>query len=131
LSAPVTGFTAFLVAPMLERRIEEVARRGRVDPGLLAEVRATAALVRLASEEWQARRIAADGNAEMGSAAIGPPLGHDEIDTVEAGAMLSLTARRVRQLIASGQLEGRHVGGRWLVSRESCDLLRETRRAAS
>jgi excisionase family DNA binding protein len=129
LCAAVSGFSAFVIAPLLERRLEELARQG-VHPDLLVEARRTFEAVRVSADEWQAWRIAADGNAAVPSAAVPSPSGHDEISADEAGAVLGVKARRVRQLLDAGQLEGRRVGGRWLVSRASVDVLRETRRAS-
>jgi hypothetical protein len=129
LVAPVSGFSAFVIAPLLERRLVEVARQG-VHPDLLAEARVTAVAVRRAAEEWTSWRTAADGSAAVESAAMPASSGHDEISVAAAGAMLGVRPRRVRQLLEEGRLEGRRVSGRWLVSLGSVELLREARRSA-
>jgi excisionase family DNA binding protein len=46
-----------------------------------------------------------------------------EITTDEAAAMLTLTARRVRQLARSGALAGRQVGKTWLLDEASVRLV--------
>jgi excisionase family DNA binding protein len=40
----------------------------------------------------------------------------DDISVAEAAEILGVSARRVRALLESGQLRGRRVGGRWLLS---------------
>jgi excisionase family DNA binding protein len=48
----------------------------------------------------------------------------DWMSTTDAAATLGLTADRVRQLIASGALDARRVGGRYLVRRDDVDARR-------
>jgi excisionase family DNA binding protein len=45
----------------------------------------------------------------------------DWISTADAAAVLGLTADRVRQLVASGALDARRVGGRYLVRRDGVE----------
>ena len=37
----------------------------------------------------------------------------------EAGRIAGLTGRRIRQLLAAGEIEGINIAGRWLVNRDS------------
>ena len=39
----------------------------------------------------------------------------------EAGKIADLTGRRIRQLLAEGQIVGKNIAGRWLVRRDSLD----------
>ena len=50
----------------------------------------------------------------------------DWISTADAAAALGLTADRVRQLVASGALDARRVGGRYLVRRDGVEARIET-----
>ena len=152
LVAPVSGFSAFVAAPLLERRVEELARQG-VPAALLAEVRGTSRAVRAAGDEWARWKAAADSVAavaEIAEAAGEEMLrgsSHDEwisteaagqgcaryralddrISTEAAALMLGVTRRRVLQLLADGQLEGGRNGRRRLVSRRSAVTLRDVR----
>jgi hypothetical protein len=132
LGAHGRGFAAWLFALELERtlpvRLDSLA--GSASPELLAQARAALADLREAGCQWQAWRTAADGTAAIKSAVMPTDSRHDDISTGEAAAMLGVKPRRVRQLIDAAQLEGRLLGGRWLVSRQSVDMLREARRAS-
>ena len=37
----------------------------------------------------------------------------------EAGKIADLTGRRIRQLLAEGEIDGQNIAGRWLVKRDS------------
>ncbi len=50
----------------------------------------------------------------------------DWMSTADAAAALGLTADRVRQLVASGALDARQVGGRYLVRRDGVEARVET-----
>lgn len=78
------------------------------------ELEATRRAIRRAAREYEALPIAEDGSAATALAEVAP-LSPDEITTNEAGALLGLGERRVRQLAAEGM--GRQVGGRWLLDR--------------
>ncbi|KZE22441.1 helix-turn-helix domain-containing protein [Brevibacterium casei] len=47
-----------------------------------------------------------------------------------AGALLGLSARRVRQLVSSGELEAEKVGSEWIITRTAIDDYLATRKAA-
>lgn len=74
------------------------------------------ASVRMALED--AARIATPGNrllpeSETGTQSLS--MGEDTVTTDEAASRLGVGSRRVRQLLASGELTGRLVAGRWMV----------------
>lgn len=52
----------------------------------------------------------------------------DDLSVAEAALVLGVSARRVRALLESGQLPGRQVGGRWLLSSRAVEQRREVPR---
>jgi excisionase family DNA binding protein len=54
-----------------------------------------------------------------------------EIDTKKASELLRQTTSRTRQLLRSGELQGRKVGRRWLVKRSAVIAYRVLRKAAA
>jgi excisionase family DNA binding protein len=48
------------------------------------------------------------------------------LSTVQAAQLLAVSPERVRALVATGQLDGSRVGGRWVVSAEAVEQRRES-----
>lgn len=132
-AAAVSGFAAWYLANVLTGQLAQALERhtGQIDPGRLAEVRETWALIKRMGDDYAAeqQRITADGSAAMRSVEAAPRSAH-EITTDQAAGMLGLTPRRVRQLLAAGLLDGRLAGRTWLVRRQSVLLYRDLRSAA-
>ncbi|MFC2008768.1 helix-turn-helix domain-containing protein [Chloroflexota bacterium] len=42
------------------------------------------------------------------------------LTTVEAGRVLGITARRVRELASKGRISAVRIGGRWLIAESDC-----------
>jgi excisionase family DNA binding protein len=133
LSAAVRGCAAASLVVVLDERLaalERLAAAGHIDADDVAEARAAFAAIREAGQAWTAwRRAAADGSDRRKPAAIPAPSAH-EISTTEAAGMLGVSARRIRQLLAAGVLEGRLTGRTWHVSRPSVLMVRGVRSAA-
>jgi excisionase family DNA binding protein len=130
LSAPVGGFSAFVLARVLEDALparivslQRQAETGRIHPDLLAELTHTWAAIGEAARQWAERRASADASTE--AAFTETPARWAEIDTDRAAGLLGVTPSRVRQLVRSGELNARKVGRSWLVDRTSIDLKRE------
>ena len=47
----------------------------------------------------------------------------DELTATDAASMLDISTSRVRELIASGELRARKLGGRWILARDDVDAL--------
>lgn len=90
------------------------------------EIDATCRAIRRAARAYEALPPAGGGRAEAVAVDVGPPLPH-EITTREAGALLGLGERRMRQLAAAGM--GRRTGSRWLLDRSAVLAYAERRRA--
>lgn len=58
------------------------------------------------------------------------PAGVGLLRSDAAGALLGLSARRVRQLVSSGELEAEKVGSEWIITRTAVDDYLATRKAA-
>lgn len=131
LVAPVAGAAAAALVVVLDARLAvlaTLAARGRISSGDLAEAREVFAAIREAASEWVARASPERSNETVLSAA---PADCSEIDSAEAAGLLNVSPRRVQQLLAAGELEGRRSGRVWLVSRASVLLWRDTRRGVA
>lgn len=94
-------------------------------PWMRPEVEETRRAIHRAAGEYEVLPVAVDGSTEAPPAEIGPLSAH-EISTYQAGILLGLGERRVRQLAAGGM--GRRVGGRWLLDRSAVLAYAEQRR---
>lgn len=73
---------------------------------------------------WHKAWMASDlGTSEPSPSEPAAPLPH-EISVCAAAAVLQVSDRRVRQLLAAGDLDGRKDGWSWLVDRSSVELYR-------
>ena len=72
---------------------------------------------------------AANGSTKVDHAETVEESKHDEITTSQAADLLRCTARRVRQLVEDGKLDGRRVGRAWLVDRQMVEDLARRRAA--
>lgn len=76
----------------------------------------------------QLGRASADGSAEVVETEMGAgSVMSGEMTTQEAADMLGIGARRVGQLLAAGELQGRKVGGAWRVDRDTVVAARDVR----
>lgn len=134
LAAPVAGFAAFAIAAVLDDalaarmvHLQAQVAAGRLHPARLAELRQAWAAIRAAAQEWSQWRAAVDGRTEPVPAETSPGSARErEIDTARAGDLLGVSARRVRQLVAAGDLPARRAGRTWLVDRCAVELRRVT-----
>jgi excisionase family DNA binding protein len=123
LGASVRGFAAWQISLLLDKplrmRIAELECQPRVDGRYMQELREAFTDLRLAGQQWAEwhRAIFADESAEAAVTEIGTDSSqHDEMITPEeASVLLDVSPSRVRQLLRSGELPGRRVGGRWLI----------------
>lgn len=129
LVAPVRGFSAFVLAGLLEEHmparvasLQRMAERGKIHPDLLAEVGDMWAAVREAGHQWSEHRAAVDGSTEVDVAEVPPS--SSEIDTAGAAELLGVSPRRVRQLIDAGELNARRASRFWLLDRKEVELRR-------
>lgn len=133
LVAPVSGFSAWWLAFIAERALpgalESLARRG-ADVGLMSELRLAVAGVRLAADEWAARRAASVGGSTEAEVTQATPRWPHECTTATAAALLGVSPRRVLQLVADGRLDARRAGRVWLVDAGSVELHGILRRSA-
>ncbi|MEV4511383.1 helix-turn-helix domain-containing protein [Dactylosporangium sp. NPDC049525] len=131
LVAPVGGFAAFVFALVLDEhmptrltRLADRVERGQLHQSRIGEVREMWANVRAAAEDWKQNQAAsAGGSREARPAEMRPDL-TQEIDTATAARLLHVTESRVRQLVRSGEVAARKVGGVWLVSRSEIEMRR-------
>lgn len=91
------------------------------------ELDATRRAILRAAREYEALPVAVDGSPATALAEVGPSSPH-EISTSQAGVLLGLSERRVRQLAPGGL--GRRVGGRWLLDRSAVLAEAARRRSA-
>lgn len=75
------------------------------------------------AEEYKAHRASGVGSAELVAPEAAASSSRD-VTAREAAAMLRVSDRRVRQLCASGDLDGRRDGLVWLIDRASVELYR-------
>jgi excisionase family DNA binding protein len=130
LGAQLRGFPAFLFAPGIVRRVEELAADPRIPAERLAEARQFAAAAQSAAAEWVAwhQACSVDGTAEPDSAEPVRASAGDDLTTRQAAELLGVSPRWVRQLLDSGVLTGRLVGRVWVVDRSSVEQERDLRR---
>jgi excisionase family DNA binding protein len=134
LVAPVGGVSAWLLAPIFEARLRELAS-GQMHPASLAECRETLLALRAASADWQRWRRWLDSEASADERTEGPGTevaaeSVPWIDTDEAAGLLGVSPSRVRQLARDGALRARRVGGRWQVDAGAVRLREGSRREA-
>jgi len=129
--APVSGFPAYRMTPVLDRYLPDVVvalqrdvERGRLHPDYLAELVTQWSWIREAGREWAERRAFVDETTKDPGTEI--PAGSEEIDTARAADLLNVSRQRVRQLARNGHLPARQVGRTWLIDRASVQLRRET-----
>ncbi|MGW6915560.1 helix-turn-helix domain-containing protein [Kitasatospora sp. NPDC054939] len=121
--ALVTGVSAHVLDRILAAP-HVSAVLASLPPWMRPEVDATRRAVRRAARAYEALPTAADGNTELPPDAPGPQWEH-EITTAEAGAILALSQRRIRQIAAAHDGMGRRTGGRWLLDRSAVLAYRE------
>jgi hypothetical protein len=104
-------FAAMLRQP-LRRRISPTTG---IHPSNAAELWAAFSELERVGEVWKGSRgpisVSSRPVTEM-HAGLSPDM---EISSEKAGELLDRTTSRVRQLLRSGELSGRKVGGRWVV----------------
>lgn len=127
LAASVSGFAAVVLAGVLDAtlperlaRLNRLVEMGRLPPHKITEVRRAHAAIRLAAQQWS-DAAADDNTAEQVTAAPRDSI-PSEIDTTTAADLLRVTPNRVRQLVRSGQINGRRIGRAWLVDRKDVEL---------
>jgi len=112
--AVLSGPAAFVIASLLRSRWPAEMVDG-LAPGMRATVLAGREAVLRAADAY---RVSVSGSAEAPAVEVGA---HSEetnwITSAEAGRMMGVSERRVRQLLADGRLAGRLVAGRWQVDR--------------
>lgn len=119
LGAYVGGVAAVWLMRQAEPRISGAIRHYRESgqPDVARALRDTYAdLCAAAEQHWaalDAEAATAAGNSVTPSEDVEPRL-VSAVDCRTAAAALDVSERRVRQLLASGLLAGRKVGGRWL-----------------
>lgn len=132
--ALVCGEAAVVLEQVLSSRPVAAMLAAMADrhPHLRGELVAMRRAVRAAAMEQAVRRAGSVGGSVDGSAetpdAWGEPVSGHEIDTREAGALLGLGERQVRNLAAGGL--GRKVAGRWLLDGALVMAYLEQRRTA-
>ncbi|QPS33996.1 helix-turn-helix domain-containing protein [Brevibacterium casei] len=140
LVAPVSQRVAVVLAAWLPD--DQVFRRTATMPeDLRAEVLATIDAIKAAAlahkqafAEVGNRPAAITPEAEESEVKGTPPdldpAGVGLLRSDAAGALLGLSARRVRQLVSSGELEAEKVGSEWIITRTAVDDYLATRKAA-
>ena len=104
------------VRRLLESGIRTASERdGRSVPAVVSDLVES---LRRKAADFEGVSSAALGSVPAGAAAIMQAVGQ-EIDTTEAGMLLRVKERRVRDLCASGRLSARRVGVSWLIDRSS------------
>lgn len=114
-AAIVSGRVAWVLAPTLRARWPQ-SLVDQLAPAMRDECLAVRDALLLAALVYQ--------RASAGGSAVVPAVDHvadsgvtDWVTSVEAGRMIGVSERRVRQLLADGRLAGRLVAGRWQVDR--------------
>jgi excisionase family DNA binding protein len=89
--------------------------------------------IHLAAQEWlDLQRAAASGTTATAPTPVRSVSGHDDIGTRDAAELLGLGERRVRDLVAAGELGARRVGNSWRLSRAAVlDYAADRRRRAA
>ncbi|MFB4300642.1 hypothetical protein [Actinomadura sp. NTSP31] len=135
LGASVSGFSAHFVRALLAPHLPEQLDRlraeiaaGRVHPDYLEQASRAWSAIQTAADEWLTWRSAVDGNTAI--TGPHPQAASVTITTKEAGTMLGLKERRIRQMLAEGRLAGTQTGRVWLVDQASVSVLAATRGAA-
>lgn len=129
LVAPLSGWAALVIARVLDREmpsrllaVQAEVERGRIDPARLGELRETWAAIREAAAAWAASRDTSPASPASPDRAEVVRESR-EIDTGTAADILIVSTRRVRQLVATGELPGRQVTRRghlvWLVNEQA------------
>ena len=114
-AAFASGWSAFAAARLLARHAAEIAEL-RAD--LREPLEDFVAALRLAGAAWAATACGSS-EAVPAEAPVRSTYEPDELSTAEAGDVLQVSPRRVRQLLADGRLAGRRCGGRWRIDRGS------------
>lgn len=121
LGAFVTGRAASVLAPLLDEhlpdrlvRLSLLVEKGRLDPEWLSEVNRAYAAIREAARVWRDVPAAVAATADQVTAAA-RDFDQGEISTEAAADLLNVTPNRVRQLLRTGVINGRHVGRTWFV----------------
>ena len=130
--AAVWGRRAELLAALLDEVLPArlALMRAEVDAGRLAadalvEMTALWRDVRAAADRSRAARASAAGGSDTpAKAAMGPQW----IGTADVAALLGVKPRRARQILHSGAIPRRKVGGAWLAHRPSVLAYRDRER---
>lgn len=128
----LTASDAALLLPVLSDGVQRRRVRGdAIGVDVLALVDEVAALARA----WRAAEAAEPAELPQRDDS---DIQSDDVTTQEAGTLLGVTDRRVRQLIASGRLSAQRTGGAWHVQTSEVERyagdrrrLRPTPRAAN
>lgn len=102
-------------------------------PSYAAELEGTWQQMQAAARDHRARfgsRPSASGSAEAAEPQAGAASAREQITTDQAAQMLSITARRVRQMIAGNQLTGTRIGRSWTVDRQQVETTAELKESA-
>jgi hypothetical protein len=113
--AVVAGFAAHCIDRILARHLPALLADPRLTPAQRAELESVKADTRKAARRWEASTISADVSEETARPEM--TARSEWIDTETAGILLGVTARRARQLAASGL--GVKVSGTWLLDRSA------------
>lgn len=119
----LSGWSAYAFARVLGRHLPEFL--ASLDDRLCEPLEDGLAALDLAGREWAA---SARGGAAALDAALPVSSNHEQRETIsseEAGDMLGLSPRRVRELAAAGSLYGSRVAGRWTFDRGAVLAYRE------
>ena len=130
---PVTG-------EVWRREALALRQNGRCD--LAAQLEMASAQLKLAGRAWDDRDLEGDepgpvstsAGGSGGAEAVGPvgvSTAGSEISAKEAAMRLNITRERVGQMIRSGALKGRKVGGSWVVDVVSVESAAVVRGRAS
>lgn len=126
--ATIRGVAAVWLLRWAEREIADAAgyqERVMGRPGIAAEMRHAVDELRQAArshQDLEAARMSADGRADGPLGEEPSESGHDdELEVPDVAALMGVTERHVRRLLAGDLLIGRKVGRSWLCIRSAVD----------
>jgi excisionase family DNA binding protein len=106
------------------RGLHDYQRRHR---GANPDLDRATAVLRLVSAAYRARRARLDSECGTSRAKTAEPVKQSsggQLTTREAGEVLGITDRAVRQAIKEGRLAAESIGGRWLIKTEDVTTYR-------
>jgi excisionase family DNA binding protein len=127
----LSGMACAVFAAMLKRPLRRrISSASGIHPDNAAELLAAFAELNRIGGEWMASRpisVASRPLTEINTGSVADM----EIDTEKAAELLNLTTSRIRQLLRSGELQGRKVGRRWVIKRSDVLGYRAPREVAA